>query len=68
MTLDFLSASGTGVDREMMLGEFFRHAVDLLRSKGIDQPRSDAEWLLPETLGMPRLKLYLRKEQELILR
>ena len=52
----------------MTLGEFFKHAVDLLRSKGIDQPRSDAEWLFSETLRMPRLELYLHKEQELTAR
>ena len=60
-----LSAQRTGVDREMTLREFFKYAVDLLRSKGIDQPKSDAEWLFSETLGMPRLELYLHKEQEL---
>ena len=49
----------------MILGEFLKRAIDLLQSQGIEQPKSDVEWLFSETLHMPRLELYLHRGQEL---
>jgi len=49
----------------MTVGEFLKRAVELLQSQGIEQPKSDAEWLISEILHLPRLELYLHRGQEL---
>lgn len=40
--------------------EIIQKSTDWLRTKGVEKPRLDAEWMLARVLGCPRLNLYLR--------
>ncbi len=43
--------------------EILNHAVEKLRSEGIDRPRTNAELLLEAVLNIPKVELYLNRDR-----
>ena len=49
----------------MTLGEVLRGATDYLASRGVENPRLDAELLLARALGLSRIELYTQHDRPL---
>lgn len=49
----------------MTVLEVLQKTTRFFASKGIDNPRREAEWILSFELGLPRLQLYLQFERQL---
>lgn len=50
----------------MTVLEVIQRSTEFLKNKGVDSPRLQAELLLAHLLSMPRMKLYLNFERELL--